>query len=44
VIAGAVEATALGNALLQGLALGRFRDLACARRSASAVTAPAAGR
>jgi rhamnulokinase len=38
VIAGAVEATALGNALLQGLALGRFRDLADARRWASAVT------
>jgi rhamnulokinase len=38
VIAGAVEATALGNALLQGLALGRFRDLADARRWASSMT------
>ena len=41
VITGAVEATALGNALLQGLALGRFRDLADARRWASSVTVPA---
>ena len=31
VIAGPVEATALGNALVQGIALGRFRDLAEAR-------------
>jgi rhamnulokinase len=40
IIAGAVEATALGNALLQGLTLGRFRDLADARRWASAATVP----
>jgi rhamnulokinase len=32
VVAGATEATALGNALLQGIALGRFGDLASARR------------
>jgi rhamnulokinase len=31
VISGAVEATALGNAMLQGVALGRFRDLTEAR-------------
>jgi rhamnulokinase len=31
VVPGATEATALGNALLQGIALGRFRDLAEAR-------------
>src|SRR5947207_12097317 len=31
VVAGPVEATALGNALVQGVALGRFRDLAEAR-------------
>ena len=30
--AGPAEATALGNALVQGIALGRFRDLADARR------------
>jgi rhamnulokinase len=30
--AGPVEATALGNALVQGIALGRYRDLADARR------------
>jgi rhamnulokinase len=30
--AGPVEATALGNALVQGVALGRYRDLADARR------------
>jgi rhamnulokinase len=30
--AGPAEATALGNALVQGIALGRFRDLAEARR------------
>ena len=28
VVAGSTEATALGNALLQGIALGRFEDLA----------------
>ena len=28
VVAGSTEATALGNALLQGIALGRFGDLA----------------
>jgi rhamnulokinase len=32
VVAGTTEATALGNALLQGIALGRFGDLAEARR------------
>jgi len=32
VVPGATEATALGNALLQGIAVGRFRDLAEARR------------
>jgi rhamnulokinase len=31
VVAGATEATALGNAILQGVACGRFRDLADAR-------------
>jgi rhamnulokinase len=31
VVAGPIEATALGNALVQGLALGRFADLAEAR-------------
>jgi sugar (pentulose or hexulose) kinase len=31
VVPGATEASALGNALLQGVALGRFRDLADAR-------------
>ena len=31
VVAGATEATALGNALLQGIALGRFEDLADGR-------------
>jgi rhamnulokinase len=31
IVAGATEATALGNALLQGIALGRFEDLAEAR-------------
>lgn len=33
---GPVEATALGNALVQGVALGLFPDLAAARRAASA--------
>ena len=37
---GPVEATALGNALVQGIALGRYRDLADARRH----LAPAGGR
>jgi rhamnulokinase len=32
VVAGAAEASALGNALVQGIALGRFADLADARR------------
>jgi rhamnulokinase len=32
VVAGATEATALGNALIQGIALGRFADLAAGRR------------
>jgi rhamnulokinase len=32
VIRGAAEATALGNAILQGIAVGRFGDLAEARR------------
>ncbi len=32
VVSGATEATALGNALLQGIALGRFADLAEGRR------------
>ena len=32
VVAGAIEATALGNALLQGIALGRFTDLDEGRR------------
>lgn len=32
VVAGAVEATAFGNAILQGIALGRFTDLADGRR------------
>lgn len=32
VVTGATEATALGNALVQGTALGRFRDLADGRR------------
>ena len=32
VVPGATEATALGNALLQGIALGRFDDLAEGRR------------
>jgi rhamnulokinase len=41
VVAGAVEATALGNALLQGITLGRFRDLTDARRWASSVTVAA---
>ncbi len=36
VVAGATEATALGNALLQGIALGRFRNLDDARSWASA--------
>jgi rhamnulokinase len=36
VIRGAVEATALGNAILQGIAVGRFGDLAEARRWAAA--------
>jgi rhamnulokinase len=31
VVAGSTEATALGNALLQGIALGRFEDLAAGR-------------
>jgi sugar (pentulose or hexulose) kinase len=31
VVAGVTEATALGNAMLQGIACGRFRDLADAR-------------
>jgi rhamnulokinase len=31
VVAGATEATALGNAMLQGISCGRFRDLAEAR-------------
>jgi rhamnulokinase len=31
VLAGATEATALGNAVLQGIALGRFTDIAAAR-------------
>jgi rhamnulokinase len=35
VIRGAVEATALGNAILQGIALGRFGDLNDARRWAA---------
>jgi sugar (pentulose or hexulose) kinase len=39
VTAGAVEATALGNAILQGLALGRFADLAEARRWAASSSA-----
>jgi sugar (pentulose or hexulose) kinase len=30
-VAGAAEATSLGNALIQGIALGRFRDLGDAR-------------
>jgi rhamnulokinase len=30
--AGPAEATALGNALVQGIALGRYRDLTEARR------------
>ena len=36
VVAGATEATALGNALVQGIALGRFRGLEDARTWASA--------
>ena len=32
VVAGSTEATALGNALLQGIALGRFEDLTAGRR------------
>ena len=32
VVAGPTEATALGNALVQGVALGRFEDLAGGRR------------
>ena len=32
VCAGPVEATALGNALVQGIALGMYNDLADARR------------
>ena len=36
VVAGATEATALGNALLQGIALERFRNLDDARGWASA--------
>jgi rhamnulokinase len=32
VVVGATEATALGNALVQGIALGRFGDLAAGRR------------
>jgi rhamnulokinase len=35
--AGPVEATALGNALVQGVALGRYADLAEARRSLATV-------
>jgi rhamnulokinase len=42
VVAGATEATALGNALLQGIALGRFGDLASARRWARGTTHAAA--
>lgn len=39
--AGPVEATALGNALVQGIALGRYRDLAEARRALSHVDSAA---
>jgi rhamnulokinase len=35
IVAGATEATSLGNTLLQGIALGRFEDLAEARRWAT---------
>jgi sugar (pentulose or hexulose) kinase len=31
IVAGATEATALGNALIQGIAVGRFADLTGAR-------------
>ncbi len=37
VVVGAAEATALGNALVQGVALGRFADLPAARRSSARV-------
>jgi rhamnulokinase len=44
VVSGATEATALGNALLQGIALGRFADLAEGRRWLRAGSAdPASG-
>ena len=33
VVAGPVEAAAMGNALVQGIALGQFADLAEARRA-----------
>ena len=40
VVAGAVEAAALGNAILQGIALERFADLDEARTWAASVSAP----
>ena len=42
VVPGATEATALGNALLQGIALGRFDDLSDGRRWLRAGAPPAA--
>ena len=39
VVQGPVEATALGNALVQGIALGRYADLADARAHLAPATA-----
>jgi rhamnulokinase len=41
VVQGPVEATALGNALIQGIALGRYTDLADARAHLAPVAASA---
>ena len=43
VVQGPVEATALGNALVQGIALGRYADLADARAHLAPATAGSAG-
>jgi hypothetical protein len=43
VVTGAVEAAALGNALLQGLSLGRFASLEAGRAWAAAAESAATG-
>jgi rhamnulokinase len=42
VVAGVTEATAVGNALIQGIALGRFSDLAAGRRWVEPAVLPSA--